>query len=63
MKNLKKAKELHSQKIELELKKQTLVNLKNAARRKAYNKYKSPLKTLENQITKVQEQLNEILGA
>jgi len=63
MKNLKKAKELHAQKIELELKKQTLVNLKNAERRKAYNKYKKPLKALQNQIVKVQEQLNEILGA
>ena len=63
MKNLKKAKELYSQKIELEHKKQIIINAKNLARRKAYNKYKNPLKALENQIVAVEEQINEILGA
>ena len=63
MKNLKKAKELYALKIELELKKQIIINAKNLARRKAYNKYKKPLKALKNQIVAVEEQINEILGA
>lgn len=63
MKNLKKAKELHVLKIELEQKKQIVINAKNTARRKAFNKYKNPLKALEKQIVAIEEQLNKILGA
>lgn len=58
---MKKLKQLHAEKKELIAKLAIINSFKNEARRKAYKKFKNPLKALENRILAIEEQINQIL--